>query len=176
MNHIVVDIEASCWKGWEKRDLMETIEIGAVKLGPDFEKRGEFTIFIQPVRIERLSDFCTELTSITQQDVDQADRFPAAFEQFLGWIGAEEPFCWYSWGNYDYKQLFKDIAYHQVPYPAGMEAHTNLKGLFAAKNRLDKQVGLHRALKMKALPFEGRAHRGIDDARNIAILAQQLLP
>ena len=130
MNHIIVDLEASCWKGWKNQELMETIEIGAVKLDVQLAIVSEFTIFIQPVRTESLSPFCIELTSITQVDVDQAEPFPAAFMEFVKWVGWQ-PFRWYSWGNYDRKQLFKDIAYHAVEYPPGLEKHTNVKALVA---------------------------------------------
>ncbi len=35
---------------------------------------------------------------------------------------------------------------------------------------------MRRALGNESLPFEGRHHRAIDDARNIARLAQLILP
>lgn len=52
--------------------------------------------------------------------------------------------------------------------------HFNVKQLFARK--FGHKVGLGRALNMKGLTFEGRAHSGIDDAKNIArLLAHETL-
>jgi len=52
---------------------MEIIEIGAVMV----EAQGltvidEFQTFIKPVRYPILTEFCKSLTSITQEQVDQA--------------------------------------------------------------------------------------------------------
>jgi len=167
--HIVVDIEASCWKDWEHAAEMETIEIGAVKLNAKFEKIDEFTVFIQPVIYPQLSDFCRRFTSITQAEVDAADTFPAAFQQFLNWIGTEA-YYWYSWTNYDRKRLLADVNYHQQPVTTFFNNHFDLKKLFAQKESLTKPVGMRRALKRLEIPYQGRQHRGIDDARNTAAI------
>jgi len=49
MHHIICDLETTCWAGERRRDRMESIEIGAVKLasagGPVL---GEFSAFVRP--------------------------------------------------------------------------------------------------------------------------------
>ena len=174
MNHIVLDIEATCWKSWESRDEMEIIEIGAVKLSADFEVMGEFERFVQPVIHPKLSKFCTKLTSITQNEVADAERFPAVFSAFRAWIGAE-PYQWYSWGEYDRKQFIKDLAYHKMQWGEVESHHTNLKALFAEQRTLEKPVGMMKALRLMEIEFDGRHHRGIDDARHITKIAQVIL-
>ena len=37
------------------------------------------------------------------------------------------------------------------------------------------EIGLREAMRKLSMPFEGRLHRGIDDARNIATVAQTIL-
>ena len=46
----------------------------------------EFRTFVRPVRHPTLSPFCTELTGITQADVDAAPAFPAVVARFHDWL------------------------------------------------------------------------------------------
>ncbi|MEM8863414.1 MAG: 3'-5' exonuclease [Chloroflexota bacterium] len=174
MHHIVVDIEATCWKDWENAAEMETIEIGAVKLDVSLKEVDEFSIFIRPVINPILSDFCTRFTSIKQSDVAGANTFPKAFEIFFDWIGPE-PFVWYSWSDYDRKRLMDDLVYHKQPIPAQLHNHQDLKKLYADAEKLPKHVGMRRALKYLQIDYLGRQHRGIDDAKNTAEILKHVL-
>lgn len=62
-----------------------------------------------------------------------------------------------------------------MAFPASFEAHVNLKQEYARVFRT-KVSGMARALEHAGLPLDGRHHRGIDDARNIAKLANLVLP
>jgi inhibitor of KinA sporulation pathway (predicted exonuclease) len=169
--YLIIDLEATCWRQDEGHwGESEIIEIGAVVVGDDYKICGEFQRFVKPVRNPMLSDFCKELTSITQADVDAAQNFPqtlqalqAKTEEISGQPLVALVFC--SWGDYDRNQLMKDCQYHHIAYPFG--PHRNLKRAFAEKRRI-KPIGLDRALEILGLPLEGTYHRGIDDARNIA--------
>lgn len=175
MNHIVLDLEATCWEGSINRANMETIEIGAVKLNQQYEVVDEFAQFIRPVVEPQLSAFCQQLTTIRQEDVDPAETFVPVFEQFLKWIGPE-PFVWYSWGDYDQRQLQKDCERLGYAWPAVLNNHINLKNQFAKLQGMSRSPGMTAALTMLGLTLDGQLHRGIDDARNIAKIAQKLLP
>ncbi|MFN8888672.1 MAG: exonuclease domain-containing protein, partial [Cyclobacteriaceae bacterium] len=74
MNYIIFDLEATCWEGFDKSQ-NETIEIGALKVNDNREIVSEFSSFIKPLKNPILSDFCKQLTSIQQEDVDQAQHF-----------------------------------------------------------------------------------------------------
>jgi 3'-5' exoribonuclease 1 len=78
-NLVVVDLEATCWPPADPRgrEDMEIIEIGALLVEtPSLEPVDEFDSFVRPLRHPTLSDFCKELTSIDQEDIDQAAPFP----------------------------------------------------------------------------------------------------
>jgi inhibitor of KinA sporulation pathway (predicted exonuclease) len=84
---------------------------------------------------------------------------------------------WASWGDYDRKQLVRQCAADGVPYPFGHpaeRAHTNAKAVFAEAHGLRRRPGMARALEIAGLPLQGRHHRGVDDAWNIAALVLQL--
>lgn len=175
MRYIVFDLEATCWEGVRDFDRMETIEIGAVEmLRADAYPSREYTRFIRPVVEPKLSDFCTQLTTIRQRDVDRAEGFWAVFPDFLDWIG-EEPFILGSWGEYDLGQFRLDCRRHGFPFPTSFERHVNLKKEFTSFMG-GKVGGLERALARAGIPLEGTHHRGIDDARNTAKLAAMFLP
>ena len=171
---LVVDLEATCDDRNRKPSLvpkeeMETIEIGAVLVETrTLEKVDELGIFVKPVRHPTLTDFCKQLTSITQRDVDAAPLFPeaaASVARFLA--GRRALFC--SWGDYDKKQLAQDAAFHKMRLPFGQE-HLNLKKRFSEQLGEPKRFGMDGALARVGLALEGTHHRGIDDARNIARL------
>lgn len=170
-----MDLEATCWEKDSAPERMEIIEIGAVCLTTDApEPTREFAAFVRPVASPILSEFCTQLTSIRQQDVEGAETFETVFPRFLEWIG-EEPFRLVSWGRYDLDQFRLECKRCKLPFPATFKSHINLKKEFARARRITP-VGLKAALDLLEIPLSGTHHRGLDDARNTALIARRILP
>jgi 3'-5' exoribonuclease 1 len=168
--YLVIDLEATCERGGALPPKeTEIIEIGAVLVrAGTFAAEGEFQTFVRPVAHPRLTAFCTELTSITQADVDRAPTFPAALVALRNFLaGRDALFC--SWGEYDRNQFKRDAHRHRVSLPFGGR-HLNLKALFSEALGESERFGMAGALRRVGLPLEGTHHRGIDDARNIAKL------
>jgi inhibitor of KinA sporulation pathway (predicted exonuclease) len=166
---LVVDLEATCDRRGFPRDQMETIEIGAVLVEAEYlQPVAEFQTFVRPVVRPWLTAFCTELTSITQDDVDGAPVFAEAMADWRRWLRrhAGRSFVFCSWGRYDRNQLRQDAARAGCDLPTGRH-HVDLKTRFADVMGI-RRCGMARALSMCGLPLEGTHHRGIDDARNIA--------
>jgi 3'-5' exoribonuclease 1 len=175
MRYIIVDLEATCWEGGQTSEQMEIIEIGSVILESSSGPIGEeFSAFVKPVIEPVLSNYCTQLTSIRQTDVDGADDFNIVFPRFVDWIGSQ-PFILCSWGAYDLKQFMVDCARHKIPLPDSFWRHINLKQEFANLKRI-KPCGMTKALNILGIKLEGTHHRAIDDVRNIARIAVQILP
>lgn len=172
--YLVIDLEATCEKDHKiPREQTEIIELGAVLVdGVTLLPVGEFQTFVKPVRHPRLTPFCTQLTSIKQADVDAAPGFAVAMQRlgaFLRDSGASGQFVFCSWGDYDRDQLGRDERRHGVRAPLGPR-HVNLKESFRRRSGDDEKLGTGQALRRVGLQFHGTAHRGIDDARNIARL------
>lgn len=175
VGYVVVDLEASCWEAAWVRHRMETIEIGAVRLDESLAVHDEFASFVRPVVVPRLSAFCRRLTSITQEQVDAADTFPAVFTRFLRWLGPG-PYRLVTWGAFDLGQFRLDCQRHGIAFPERLaDGRLNLKTEFT-KWKGVKRVGMQQALDLLGLPHTGHQHRGIDDARNITRIAQAMLP
>lgn len=167
MNYIILDLEATCWKDRNINKQNEIIEIGALKIDPNGNVKSEFSEFIKPKLNPELSDFCKELTTIEQSDIDNADTFEFVIEKFKQWIELEEDFILCSWGFYDKKQFVKDCDLHNLE-KKWLTNHISLKHQYAEIKNLRKPLGMGGALKKEGLKLDGTHHRGIDDARNIA--------
>ncbi|UQA60684.1 3'-5' exonuclease [Polyangium aurulentum] len=168
--YLVVDLEATCSDdGSVPREEMEIIEIGAVLVDAStLEPVREMQTFVRPIRHPKLTPFCTELTTITQADVDKAPRFPSAMARLKDFLrGTDALFC--SWGGYDRNQLQRDARRHGVTLPLGAD-HLNLKAAFSRRLGEPREYGTGQALRRVGLSFQGTHHRAIDDARNIARL------
>lgn len=69
----VIDFECNCTRD-NSLDLMEIIEFPIVVVDTKQKKLvNQFSSFVKPTVHEKLSDFCTELTGITQAQVDKAN-------------------------------------------------------------------------------------------------------
>lgn len=169
---IVCDLEATCWDRREKEQtvsMMETIEIGAVKVGQRGDVHTEFSTFVRPVENPQLTDYCQALTKISQKDVDAAPLYPEAVDLFNQWLGDISGHAWVSWGNYDKNQFISDFNRHAVAPNLLWIPHVNLKRPWRKTTKHKKQ-GLRAALAYHGYDFIGRQHRGVDDAKNVARL------
>ncbi|MGE0492172.1 MAG: exonuclease domain-containing protein [Vulcanimicrobiota bacterium] len=174
-HYLVVDLEATCCDQRSiPRSQTEIIEIGAVmvKTG-SWKALDEFQAFVKPKLHPRLTDFCLELTGITQAQVDGGRPFSEVLQALVEWAEGFPDYLFCSWGNYDKHQFDQDCTQHGLAMP--FANHCNLKGAFAAQRGLRRGVGMKGALGMCGLELKGQHHRGIDDARNIARLVPYAL-
>jgi inhibitor of KinA sporulation pathway (predicted exonuclease) len=174
---LVVDLEATCSEDDSiSREEMETIEIGAVVVDSNtLQKIDEFQSFVKPIINPRLSAYCTELTSITQLEVEEAPTFQEVLESLISWlhpINGQFAFC--SWGEFDKIQIERDCYLHGLLNPLE-SLHFNLKPLFSSSQSRKKQYGMAKALRISGIKLTGTHHRGIDDARNLVKLLPFIL-
>ncbi|GGS85344.1 DNA polymerase III [Nonomuraea spiralis] len=174
----VIDVEATCWEGQPPPgSVSEIIEIGLTVVDVSARCRvSRHRVLVRPVR-SAVSEFCTELTGLTQAEVERGVTFAEACRILVGEFGAgERP--WASWGEYDRRQFARQSRADGVAHPFGHpteRTHTNAKAVFAAAYGLHRKPGMDHALRIAGLPLEGRHHRGEDDAWNIAALVLDLL-
>lgn len=167
MNYIIFDLEATCWDQHEKKN-NETIEIGAVLVNGNKEITSEFEQFIKPVKYPKLSEFCINLTSIKQSNVDKAPYFGEAIDRFKKWFQHDdEDYVLCSWGFYDKRQFESDCKIHGLDTD-WIEKHVSLKHQYGKIKNLKRPIGMKNALVNEKMNLDGTHHRGIDDARNIA--------
>lgn len=168
---LVIDLEATCWKdnppsGQAPADRRgEIIEIGITPISlPDKKILDSESIIVWPTTTE-ISEFCTELTTLTPEYVS---RHGQSFDTAMRYMASKyrtDRNMWASWGKYDDKIFIRQCEKESVKYPFN-NSHLNVKTLFAWRHgfncRLDK------ALAHVDIPLDGTFHRGVDDSRNIA--------
>lgn len=165
---LIIDLEATCWNDRPPRGQeSEIIEIGVcimeTKTGKISKNEG---ILVKP-QYSKVSPFCTELTSITQQMLDDEGILLEDALDILREDYDSEDLTWASYGNYDLNMLQDQARKFRVDYPLS-DDHINVKTLFAQLHPIRKSVGMDRALKELKFPLEGTHHRGVDDVKNIA--------
>jgi inhibitor of KinA sporulation pathway (predicted exonuclease) len=176
LDHVlVIDIESTCWDGGmpPKGEANDIIEIGLAPLevstGKRLEKR---SILVRPER-SKVSPFCTQLTTLTQEQVSTGIRFKDACKLLEDEYHSSER-LWASYGDYDRRQFEKQCRDEGVRYPFG-PSHLNVKSLFAVGRGLPAEIGLPQAMALLGLKLEGTHHRGHDDAWNIAAILAEML-
>jgi inhibitor of KinA sporulation pathway (predicted exonuclease) len=168
MNYIIFDIEATCWQGRPPDKVIETIEIGAYMIDDYGDVKDKFSKIIKPVVSHSLSAFCIDLTSITQQMVDRAAKFPEVIEEFQDWIGVGyEDYILCSWGAFDKKQLAADCKLHRID-SEWLAPFADLKEQYKKMKRMNFAPGLFKVVEMENYNFDGPHHRAIADAYNLA--------
>lgn len=175
LDHIVViDVESTCWEGAPPEgEESEIIEIGVCALDmASGERVGREDILVRPHR-SSISPFCTQLTTLTQGQVDGGITFAEACARLTSAYATRDR-VWVSYGDYDRRQFERQCAAWGIPYPFG-PSHLNVKTLFALTHRLPREVGMDHALALLDLPLEGTHHRAGDDAWNIAQILATLL-
>ncbi|MGE0791669.1 MAG: 3'-5' exonuclease [Sandaracinaceae bacterium] len=175
---VVLDFEATCVEGGAP-DPQEIIELPSVLVSLS-ERRvvDEFGSFVRPVHHPTLSPFCTQLTSITQRDVDGAPTFVEVLAAHRAWLASHDlfgdppRFAFVTCGDWDLlRMLPRQLATSSIDprtLPEDYRRWINVKEVFTTTLAVRRAGGMTAMLETLKLPLEGRHHRGIDDCRNIA--------
>lgn len=174
---VVFDLELTTWKEGDplKRPMseMEITEIGCVMLDAKTLKRvphhSEFSINVRPTNFPILSEYCTELTGITQEMVDESmDLHNAVIHLRNVFLPPPQSFVWAAWGG--------DARWLQAELRAkASEDCIEFDPRYINVKLLDgKRRGLKKALKAYGIEQTLPAHRALPDAISTAELAVKL--
>jgi inhibitor of KinA sporulation pathway (predicted exonuclease) len=127
---LVVDVEATCWEGDPPSgQISEISEIGLCVLDvPTLARVEQRDIFVRPV-CSTVSPYCTQLTTLTQADVDGGVPLAEACQILANECQASAR-LWASYGDYDRQQFERNCGEFGIPYPFG-PTHLNVKNLAA---------------------------------------------
>ena len=174
---LVIDLECTCWRDKPPTGMRnEIIEIGMcpVDLG-SFEIGQAASIIVKPEH-SAVSEFCTELTTLTQEEVNGGTslRRSIGIMQLYYPGQALKNRVWASYGDFDREHLQSECWAKHIRYPFG-KTHLNVKNLLALSRDWEHEVGMKKALEILGIELEGTHHRGVDDARNIAKILVHVL-
>lgn len=163
---LIIDLEATYWNGVQPKDqVSEIIEIGIALLDINTgDISDNIGLLIKPTK-SKVSAFCTELTTITQELLDTEG---ISFDEACKFLAKNYwQYTWASYGNYDLRMMKDQCQIRNIAYPLSQN-HINVKELFTDVKKLNKKVGMNGALHILNLPLKGIHHRGVDDAKNIS--------
>ncbi len=150
----------------------EVIQIGAVKLDKDMNICGSYQIIVKPKHFKKLHRHVSELTGITQEQMDEGTPLPEAAESFKKWCGKD--FAFLTWGPDDIPMLKENFHIHDIP-SSWLDNTYDLQQIFNKQtDGASKQRSLEYAMEYFALPMNLPAHDALNDAYFTALVARSL--
>lgn len=184
----VLDFEKTC-EDREKDSTwgpQEIIEFPSVLLSTSSNDIvGQFESFVKPVVNPALTAFCSELTGITQEQVNSASSLKEVLEKHHKWLrehAPEEDKCIFvTCGDMDLKTSLPqdpNIVGEELPkcYQRWINIKKEFGSFYTQWFKKGKQArNMTDMLERLEIPLGGHHHSGIDDCRNIAKVVQRMI-
>jgi len=184
----IIDFEATCTLEKGRSFVQEIIEFPCVLVDAKTGKiHAVFHHYIKPRHTQKLTEFCKELTKISQATVDHGidiadclDRFDAflrrhdlAYDDKSG--NAKKTVAFVTCGDWDLKSMLpRQCQLLNRRVPRYFTSWINIKKSFQDKYSV-KAGGMAGMLRHLKMPLVGTHHSGIDDSKNIASIAVRML-
>jgi 3'-5' exoribonuclease 1 len=179
--YAVMDFECTCWDGNDRRRFNdhEIIEFPAVFMNSStLEIEFEFRRFVRPTENPWLSDFCTDLTGITQFDVKYEDSLEQVLDEFDRFLYDNyiEDFTICTDGQWDIVKFLRPETLRKgIPFPDWACEWIDVRYQFGRTFRWNARwLSVGKMLAAIGMDFEGRQHSGLDDAHNIARILRRI--
>jgi len=174
---VVVDFECTC-EDQEEPYIHEIIEFPAVLLDLRTGREARhFHAFVKPTERPVLSDFCSQLTGISQKTVDEAETLDRVLVKFGAWLDefAGEDHSLAADCQSDLRHfLLPECRRKKIRVRDAWRVWVDLGRHLMVHFDVRRPGNLQMKLAKVGLAFEGTPHRGLDDARNIGRLALAL--
>lgn len=175
MKYVVVDLEMCQVPkfSWDQGKSLrnETIQIGAVLVDENYEIASTFNTYVKP-ELGYLDYFISKLTGITKEDLKDAPIFEDAINSFMEWVPEDDVKC-VSWSMSDMHQFKNEMAKKNIKNDKLaylLESWIDYQIPVDEKLGMERNVSLEEALIATDIIQSGRAHDGLDDAYNTALL------
>ncbi|XP_065369852.1 3'-5' exonuclease Snipper-like isoform X3 [Calliphora vicina] len=192
---IAVDFEATCWVDdpHARYRKVEIIEFPAVLMNLETGKiEAEFQQYIRPIEKPILSNFCLNLTGITQATVNNGISLQSALIMFEQWLRRELRMrklklpkesldnksgncAFVTWSECDFAYfMHNECQRKRIKKPTYFNQWIDIRNIFINWYR-HKPRNFSDALHYVGLKFVGKEHSGLDDAKNTAAFTLKLL-
>ncbi|XP_040181300.1 3'-5' exoribonuclease 1 isoform X2 [Rana temporaria] len=179
----IIDFEATCEDGNAADYVHEIIEFPIVLLNTrTLEIEDTFQRYVKPEIKPQLSEFCINLTGITQDIIDQADTFPVVLQSVVDWMRQKELGTKYKYailtdGSWDMsKFLNMQCRVSRIKYPRFAKKWINIRKCYGNFYKVPRnQTKLTVMLEKLGMNYIGRLHSGLDDSKNITRIAIHML-
>lgn len=182
---LVLDLEATCEEN-VRLEPAEIIEFPCLKVdSSSLEVVSKFRHFVRPVYSPELTSFCTRLTGITQEIVDESAEFPEVLAEFHSWLRSERlcpggmggegaEWVFVTCGDWDVQYMFPEqCRLSGLPVPPYCSQWVNIKSVFTNAFSFWPR-NLTEMLHYLKLGHKGKLHCGLDDCQNLTRILQCL--
>lgn len=150
----------------------EVIQIGAVKLDENMQPCGSYQVIVKPKYFKKLHRHVSELTGITQGQMDAGTPLPSAEASFRRWCGND--FVFLTWGPDDIPMLKENLHVHSID-SKWLDRVYDLQLIFNRQtDGANKQRSLEYAMEYFEIPQRLPAHDALNDAYFTALVAAKL--
>ena len=159
----------------EYRARHEIIQIGAVLLDERMKVVDRISILVRP-EFGWIDPFIEKLTGISQGQVSEAPMIREAMQIFWDWLPEEEVTA-VSWSMSDKQQFEKEFSAKGLEFQRMntlFENWVDCQEVFGRRVHAGRSYSLTDAMIAADIEGEGRAHDGLDDAYNTALLFAKL--
>ncbi|KAI4382945.1 hypothetical protein MLD38_008836 [Melastoma candidum] len=176
---VIIDFEATCDKDKIPHP-QEIIEFPSVIVSSiTGELEACFQTYVRPTCNQLLTDFCKDLTGIQQTQVDRGITLGEALLSHDRWLEKKgiknANFAVVTWSDWDCRVMLEsECRYKKIRKPPYFNRWINLKVPFGQAFG-GVRCNLKEAVEMAGLTWQGRAHSGLDDAKNTARLLALLM-
>ncbi|KAJ3256145.1 ERI1 exoribonuclease 3 [Boothiomyces macroporosus] len=176
---LILDFEATCGEGIgnHNQEIIEfpivVVEIATLKVVD------EFHTYVKPTT--QILPFCTELTGITQEQVENAPPLSQVLPQAEAFAKKYQHSVFVTCGDWDLKTMLPlQTERENLSRDSVFQQWVNVKVAFndtmeGARSKQNRAKGMKGMLNALGLELVGRHHSGIDDSRNIAKIAIELI-
>ena len=169
---IVFDLEFTAWEGsvahrWMRPgEFTEVVQFGAVKLdGETLAEIDAFQMLVRPRVNPVLSPYLERLTGITNARIaGEGLDFAQAYRDFIAFTGGAEMFAF----GRDDLVLESNLRLYGIANAPPLPPHHNVAPWLSAQGVDVRGAHACDVARLAGVPFEGRAHDALDDARSVA--------
>lgn len=150
----------------------EVIQIGAVKLDKNMQPCGSYQAIVKPKYFKKLHRHVSELTGITQDQMDLGTPLTEAAVSFKKWCGND--FVFLTWGPDDIPMLKENFNVNGIDF-SWLDRTYDLQIIFNRQtDGSNRQRSLEYAMEYFEIPQRLPAHDALNDAYFTALVAAKL--
>lgn len=179
----ILDFEATCWPDARNDQIREIIEFPSILYKVNLKNKihyiSQFAQYVKPVLHPKLSIFCTELTCITQNQVDNAKGFKDVYKDHCKWLVENVPlgskFVLVTVGKWDLCTMLPlEAKRYDIKLNNYYKKWKDLKDEFqyCYKTTAGSMMNMLSKLNIK---HTGHHHSGISDCENTAEIVKKMI-
>lgn len=154
---------------------VEIIEVGAIKLGSNFDILGEFSTLVRPINLDLVTEAVSKLTGLTTSDLDTAPFFTDVWRNFAKFTGFSS-FRISSYSTFDVTVLESEYASRGLTFPhkkPTIDILSVVYGSFVSKGISVNTLSLGSVCGVLGVS-RPKVHRALEDARAVGHVLKSL--